>query len=90
MKTNNNLMKKEEMQRYEDQVRKRAQKFKLKSKDAHNLYDLYWMTNSPSKTKVDLIDTLKINKMDKWFYNFTKRIEKIVLGYNLAFGKKKE
>jgi len=83
-------MTKEEMQIYKNQVRQIAHKFKVKPKDAHNLYDLYWMANSPSKTKVDLIDTLKINKMDKWFYNFTKRIEKIVLGYNLAFGKKKE
>ena len=48
------------MQRYNNQVRKRAKKFKLKPKDAHNLYDLYWMANSPSKTKVDLIDTLKL------------------------------
>ena len=70
---------KKEMKEYSKQVKKRAKKFKLKSEDAHNLYDLYFMVDE------SLIKTLKLNKMDKWFYNFAKRIEKIVQGKNIAF-----
>ncbi len=83
-----NKITKEELIEYDKKVRRRAKKFKLKSEDAHNLYDLYWMVNSPFETKKGLIKTLKINKMDKWFHNFTKRIEKIVQGKNIAFDKK--
>jgi len=81
---NNNLWTRKESIKYRKQVRKRTKKFKLKSEDAHNLYDLYWMTGR------DTFGTLKLNKMDKWFYNFTKRIEKIVQGENIAFGKKRK
>ena len=79
---------KKEMKEYDNQVKRRAKKFRLKSKDAHNLYDLYWMANSPFETKKGLRQTLKLNKMDKWFYNFTRRIEKIVQGKNIALTKR--
>lgn len=82
MKKDNKITKRE-LKNYAQQVRKRAKKFKLKSKDAHNLYDLYWMTSN------DVWKTLKLNKMDKWFYNFTKKIELVVQGENIAFTKKK-
>ena len=80
---NNNLWTRKESIEYKKQVRKRAKKFKLKSEDAHNLYDLYWMTSK------NTFETLKLNKMDKWFYNFIKRIERIVQGKNIAFEKRK-
>lgn len=87
MKSNNFKFTKKELVKYGIQVKNRSKKFKLKSEDAHNLYDLYWMVNSPSKQKKGLTKTLKINRMDKWFYNFTKKIEKVVLGKNIAFNK---
>ena len=35
----------------------------------------------------DLIETLKINKMDKWFHNFTYRIEKVLFTKDHALEK---
>ena len=78
-----NEITKKELREYDKQVKKRAKKFKLKSEDAHNLYDLYFMSDK------NLHKTLRINKMDKWFYNFTRRIERIVQSQNIAFDKKK-
>jgi len=82
MKESNFKFTKKEQIEYHKQVKRRAAKFKLKVEDAHNLYDLYWMANK------DLRETLKLNKMDRWFYNFTKRIEIIVQGKNIAFNKR--
>ena len=66
---------------YDKEVREKAKKFKLKPIDFHNLYDLFWMVNSPGS---DVADTLKLNKMDKWFHNFTARVERILFDEDLA------
>ena len=74
---------KKEMLEYDRQVRKRGKKFKPTPTDFHNLYDLFWMANK------DLMETLRINKMDKWFRNFTYRVEKVLFTKNLALNKVK-
>jgi hypothetical protein len=32
----------------------------------------------------DVMDTLKLNKMDKWFHNFTARVERILFDEDFA------
>lgn len=49
-----------------------ADNFKLSVDDLHNLYDLWFMTEWP-------METLKLNKMDKWFKTFFARVEKVCL-----------
>ena len=46
---------------------------KLTEKDKHNLYDLMHMIGS------EYDETLKLNGMYDWFYNFFDRMEKVVV-----------
>jgi len=64
---------KKEMKEYRKYLEREAKKFKITSKDLSNLYDLFYMVDD------DLMSTLKLNKMDKWFRTFHTRVEKIVL-----------
>jgi len=70
---------KKEMQTYRRKVEKEAKKFKLSPDDLANLYDLFWMIKTPKEIKIDLIETIKMNKMDKWLKNLHLRIEKILI-----------
>ena len=49
------------------------EKIKLTEKDLHNLYDLMYMLDGVT------YDTMKLNKMEKWFKDFFKRVERIVV-----------
>lgn len=73
-----NTMNKKEMKEYDKQVREKSKKFKLEPIDFHNLYDLFFMVDTPPEIPMDLRETLKLSKMDKWFDDFHKRIEKVV------------
>ncbi len=73
-----------ELLEYDNQVKRRAKRFRLTPTDFHNLYDLFWMANK------DLWKTLKINKMDKWFHNFTYGVERILFTEDLALNKVKQ
>lgn len=50
-----------------------ADKFRLSVDDLHNLYDLMYMIDWRT------METLKLNKMDKWFKRFFDRVEEICL-----------
>jgi len=74
-----------ELKEYDKEVREKAKNFKLTPEDFHNFYDLFWMVTSES----DVMDTLKLNKMDKWFHNFTARVERILFEEDFALKIKK-
>ena len=76
---------KKELEEYDKDVREKSKRFKLKPEDFHNLYDLFWIVTSES----DIIDTLKLNKMDKWFHNFTVKVERILFDEDFALDFKK-
>jgi hypothetical protein len=40
------------------------------------------MVDTPSEIDMDFRKTLKMNNMDKWFYDFQDRIEEAVLDYD--------
>lgn len=50
-------------------------KLKITEQDMHNLYDLFYMINPDE----ELEDTLKLNKMWKWFNDFFDRLEEVVV-----------
>ena len=54
------------------QQKKLAAQFKLSMEDLHNLLDIYYIVDDQQ-----LYHTLRINHLDKWFYKFFNRIEKI-------------
>jgi len=81
-----NKITKKELEEYNKEILEKAKNFKLKPKDFHNLYDLFWMVNSPES---NVADTLKLNNMDKWFYDFTARIERILFDEDFALSPKK-
>ena len=85
-KKNRAIITKKEMLEYDGEVRKRAKKFKLTPRDFHNLFDLYWMSDHDK----DLWKILKINKMDRWFHNFTHRVERILFNRPYALKRIKE
>ena len=64
---------KKEMKEYKEYLKKEASNFKLTSRDLSNLYDMFYMVED------DSFETIKLNKMDKWFIKFHERIERIVL-----------
>lgn len=78
------MITKKEMKDYDKEVKEKLKKFKLKPIDMHNLYDLFWIVTSDS----DVADTLKLNKIDKWFYNFTARVERILFKEDFALNVK--
>jgi len=80
---------KKEIKEYDREVMERAKKFKLKQIDFHNLYDLFYMADNPPELMVDFKETLKLNKMDKWFNEFHARVEKVVFGNWLSKNKTK-
>lgn len=77
---------KKDLAEYDKEVRKKAKKFKLKPEDFHNLYDLFWMTGGFKEVE----DTLKINNMDKWFYNFTARVKRVLFNKDFALELKRK
>lgn len=62
-----------ELKKYNEYLKKEAKKFKLTSEDLSNLYDFCYMLD------YDTHQTFKLNKMGKWFKEFFRRIEKIVI-----------
>lgn len=70
---------KQELKKYLDYLEVEANKFKLTSNDLSNLFDLLEMVDTPPEVNIDLRKTLKLNKMDKWFYDFRDKIESIVI-----------
>jgi len=72
---------KKEMKKYKDYLKREAKKFKLTSEDLSNLYDLFYMIDD------NVYKITKLNLMDKWFLNFHKRIEKVIIPELKAVGK---
>lgn len=74
-----NVPTEKEMKEYKKRIKREAKKFKLTSTDLSNLYDLFYMVDTPPEISMDFRKTLKINNMDKWFNDFHIRIEKIII-----------
>lgn len=64
---------KKEIEEYRKEVRRGAKEFDLTAEDLSNLYDIFYMVNWQD------METMKLNKMDKWFKKFFERVEKIVI-----------
>ncbi|KKK52478.1 hypothetical protein LCGC14_3104510 [marine sediment metagenome] len=64
---------KKQMKEYKTYLERVSKKFRLTSKDLGNLYDLFYMIDDAT------FSTIKLNKMEKWFREFHKKIEKIVI-----------
>lgn len=64
---------KKEMKEYEKMLKKKGEEFILTPEDLSNLTDLFYMIDD------DTYQTIKINKMTKWFHEFQERIEKITI-----------
>ena len=64
---------------YKKYLDEEASKFRLTAEDLGNLFDLQFMIDTPKEVQQDFFGTLKLNNMDKWFTDFFKRIEKIVI-----------
>jgi len=74
---NLNFQKEEKMNKdldkfWKDQEEK-AQQFKLKAEDIHNLYDLFYMTNWMD------YETVQLNKMKGWFNKFFNKLDKFCI-----------
>jgi len=79
------LMDKQEeikLEKYKKYLKEEAKKFRLTDEDLGNLYDCMWMMDTPKEINQDFKETLKINKMDKWFYDLRNRLEKVVVPEN--------
>lgn len=76
-------MDKKEYNKWLKEQKKLAEKFKLSVDDIHNLLDLSFMIDWRT------YETLKLNKMDKWFKGFFERIENIALNDLIEKRKKK-
>ena len=70
---------KKQMKEYNEHLVRESKKFRLTVEDLGNLFDLFFMIDNPPEFNIDFRKTLKINKMDKWFYKFHERIEEIVI-----------
>lgn len=68
-----------EMKEYIAYLKKQADKFRLTHTDLTNLFDLLMIADTPSEIDMDIKETIKLNKLDKWFYEFKNKIENIVL-----------
>lgn len=66
-------MDKKEYNKWLKEQKELAEKFRLSVDDIHNLLDLSFMIDWRT------YETLKLNKMDKWFKQFFGRIEEIAL-----------
>lgn len=64
---------KRKLKEYKEYLLKEAEKFRLTIEDLSNLYDLFYMVEDGS------YETIKLNKMQKWFHKFHQRIERIVI-----------
>ncbi len=64
---------KKEMEEYNKHLEESAKNFKLTPEDLGNLYDLTYVVNWQD------YETIKLNKMGKWFKKFFGKIEEIVL-----------
>lgn len=56
-----------------------ASEFRLSMEDIHNLYDLFYMITTPQEIGINLKETLKLNKMDKWFDKLFNKLDKICM-----------
>ena len=61
------------MKEYKKQLKKEGEKIVLTPEDLHNLYDMMYMVDN------DMMETLKLNNMNKWFMKFQNKIERIVI-----------
>ena len=77
MKTNS-----KEMSKYRKMIKMKAKKFKMTPKDLHYLLDLFYMAVDDAD-----YETLKLNKLDKWYDKFFIRIERICIP-ELYWGRK--
>ena len=64
---------KKRMREYEKMLEKAGKEFVLTPEDLTNLTDLHYMFED------DAYETLKLNKMYKWFQEFSERIERITI-----------
>ena len=60
-----------------------ADNFKLSPLDIHNLYDIFWIIDTPweiqKKMQIDFRKTLKINGLLKWYREFFMKLDEICL-----------
>ncbi len=72
-----------EMKAWYENQEKLAKKFKLSVEDIHNIYDIFWIIDTPfeiqKKMKIDFRKTLKMNGLLKWYRNFFQRLDDICL-----------
>ncbi len=74
MKTKQSTKKElKELKEYKKQLKKEGEKIVLTPEDLHNLYDMMYMVDN------DMMETLKLNNMNKWFMKFQNKIERIVI-----------
>lgn len=64
---------KKETKEYNKQVEKAGKEIILTPEDLHNLYDMMYMVDD------NMMETLKLNCIDKWFMKFQNKIERIVI-----------
>lgn len=64
---------------YERKLNKTAKEFRLTALDLSNLYDLMDMADCPDEIHISMRRTIKLNKMDKWFYEFKDKLEDAVI-----------
>jgi hypothetical protein len=64
------------MTEYKKFLDEAGKNFKLTALDLHNLTDLFFMVTP----QID--ETLKMNKMDKWFLQFSHRLQSVTLANN--------
>ena len=69
----------DKLEKYKKYLGIEAEKFRLTAEDLGNLFDLFFMVDTPKEIQQDFKGTLKLNKMDKWFYDFHRRVEEIVI-----------
>ena len=67
------------LEEYKKYLDEEAEKFRLTAKDLGNLFDLQFMVDTPKEVRQDFWETLRLNNMDKWFTDFFKRVENIVI-----------
>ena len=64
---------KKQMEKWMKNQEEKAKEFKLKAKDIHNLYDLFYMTNWMD------YETVKLNGLKRWHNKFFDRLDKFCI-----------
>jgi hypothetical protein len=70
---------KKQINRFLKECEERGKKVKITGEDWNNLYDLLEMASTPKEIPIDLADTIRLNKMDKWVFEFLGKVEDVVI-----------